>query len=64
MKLLFPNTRQWAVQDNGQGGLGNTVSLMIALAFCQEPLFQMVVQNSFTVLPSQANRDQSSERQK
>lgn len=40
------------------------MSLMIALAFCQEPLFQMVVQNSFTVLPSQANRDQSSERQK
>lgn len=39
MKLLFPNTQTMgSVQDNGQGGLGNTVSLMIALAFCQEPL--------------------------
>lgn len=31
---------------------------MIALAFCQEPLFQMVVQNSFTVSTSHKQRSE------
>lgn len=60
MKLLFPNTRQWAVQDNGQGGLGNSWALWlpwlsarsrfsrwwyrIALQFCQVKQTEIRVQ--------------------